>query len=90
MAYGIQVDGLNITNSAFSVITKGVLTSATTVTLTKSNYANVTEFEVIFTPTGIRDTSREELRPTSSQTSTNITITQPSNGSNHQYLVLGR
>ena len=50
MAYGIQVDGLNITNSAFSVITKGVLTSATTVTLTKSNYANVTEFEVIFTP----------------------------------------
>ena len=44
MAYGIQVDGLNITNSAFSAITKGVLTSATTVTLTKSNYANVTEF----------------------------------------------
>ena len=90
MAYGIQVDGLNITNSAFSVITKGVLTSATTVTLTKSNYANVTEFQVVFTPTGIRDTSEEELRPTSSQNSSTITITQPSNGTPHQYLVLGR
>ncbi len=90
MAYGIQVDGLNITNSSLSVITKGVLTSATTVTLTKSNYANVTEFQVVFTPTGIRDTSEEELRPTSSQNSSTITITQPSNGTPHQYLVLGR
>ena len=42
MAYGIQVDGLNITNSAFSVITKGVLTSATTVTLTTVSYTHLT------------------------------------------------
>ena len=90
MAYGIQVDGLNITNSSLSVIAKGNLNSSTTVTLTKSNYADVTEFQVVFTPTGIRDTSREELRPTSSQNSSTITITQPSNGTPHQYLVLGR
>ena len=90
MAYGIQVDGLNLTYSALSVVAKGSLSSATTVTLTKSNYADITEFKVVFTPTGVRDTSLEELRPTSSQTSTNITITQPSNGANHQYLVLGR
>tara|TARA_R100000655_G_scaffold97142_1_gene139942 strand:- start:644 stop:916 length:273 start_codon:yes stop_codon:yes gene_type:complete len=90
MAYGIQVDGLNLTYSALSVVAKGSLTSATTVSLTKNNYADITEFKVVFIPIGIRDTSDEELRPTSSQTSTNITITQPSNGTNHQYLVLGR
>ena len=90
MSYVIQVDGLNITNSALSVVAKGSLSSATTVTLTKSNYDGVTEFQVVFIPTGIRDTSAEELRPTSSQSSTAITITQPSNGTSHQYLVLGR
>ena len=90
MAYGIQVDGLNITNSALSVVTKGSLSSATTINLTKSTYNDITEFTVVFIPIGIRDTSLEELRPTSSQTSTTITITQPSNGTNHQYLVLGR
>ncbi len=90
MAYGIQVDGLNLTYSALSVVAKGSLTSATTVSLTKNDYSDVTEFKVVFIPIGIRDTSDEELRPTSSQTSTNITITQPSNGTNHQYLVLGR
>ena len=90
MAYGIQVDGLNLTYSALSVVTKGSLTSATTINLTKSTYNDITEFTVVFIPIGIRDTSLEELRPTSSQTSTTITITQPSNGTNHQYLVLGR
>ena len=90
MAYGIQVDGLNLTYSALSAVTKGSLTSATTINLTKSTYNDITEFTVVFIPIGIRDTSDEELRPTSSQTSTNITITQPSNGTNHQYLVLGR
>tara|TARA_B100000214_G_scaffold338185_1_gene283180 strand:- start:356 stop:628 length:273 start_codon:yes stop_codon:yes gene_type:complete len=90
MAYGIQVDGLNLTYSALSVVAKGSLTSATTINLTKSTYNDITEFTVVFIPIGIRDTSLEELRPTSSQTSTTITITQPSNGTNHQYLVLGR
>lgn len=90
MAYGIQVDGLNLTYSALSVVAKGSLTSATTINLTKSTYNDITEFTVVFIPIGVRDTSLEELRPTSSQTSTTITITQPSNGTNHQYLVLGR
>ena len=90
MAYGIQVDGLNITNSALSVVTKGSLSSATTINLTKSTYNDITEFKIVFIPTGIRDTSAEELRPTSSQSSTTISITQPSNGTPHQYLVLGR
>ena len=90
MAYGIQVDGLNLTYSALSVVAKGSLTSATTINLTKSTYNDITEFTVVFIPIGIRDTSLEELRPTSSQTSTTITITQPSNGTNHQYLVIGR
>lgn len=90
MAYGIQVDGLNITSSALSVVAKGSLSSATTINLTKSTYNDITEFKVVFIPTGVRDTSAEELRPTSSQSSTAISITQPSSGTPHQYLVLGR
>lgn len=90
MAYGIQVDGLNLDNSALSVITKGSLSSAGTTTLTKNNYADVTEFKVVFIATGIRDTSDEELRPTATISSTTITITQPASGTPHQYMVLGR
>ena len=90
MAYGIQVDGLNLDNSALSVITKGSLSSAGTTTLTKNNYADVTEFKVVFIATGIRDTSDEELRPTATISSTTITITQPASGTPHQYRVLGR
>jgi len=90
MAYGIQVDGLNLNNSALSVITKGSLNSAGTITLTKNNYSDVTEFKVVFIATGIRDTSDEELRPTAAVGSTTITITQPASGTPHQYMVLGR
>lgn len=90
MAYGIQIDGQNLTYSALSVITKGSLSSAGSISLNKNSFSDVTEFKVVFIATGIRDTSAEELRPTSSQTSTAITITQPSNGTPHQYLVLGR
>lgn len=90
MAYGIQVDGQNLTYSALSVITKGSLSSAGSINLSKNNFSDVSEFKVVFIATGIRDTSEEELRPTSSQSSTIITITQPTNGTPHQYLVLGR
>ena len=90
MAYGIQVDGLNLDSSALSVITKGSLSSAGTITLTKNNYSDVTEFKVVFIATGIRDTSDEELRPTATVGSTTITITQPASGTPHQYMVLGR
>lgn len=90
MAYGIQVDGANLNHSALSVITKGSLSSAGTTTLTKNNYSDVTEFKVVFIATGIRDTSDEELRPTATVSSTTITITQPTNGTPHQYMVLGR
>jgi hypothetical protein len=90
VAYGIQLDGVDLAYSSLSVITKGALSSAGTITLTKSNYIDVTEFKVVFIATGVRDTSEEELRPTATQSGSNITITQPSGGSPHQYLVLGR
>lgn len=90
MAYGIQLDGVDLAYSSLSVITKGALSSAGTITLTKSNYADVTEFKVVFVATGVRDTSEAELRPAWSQSGTHITITQPSGGAPHQYLVLGR
>ena len=90
MAYGIQIDGQNLTYSALSVIAKGSLSSAGSTNLSKNSFPDVSEFKVVFIATGVRDTSEEELRPTSSQSSTTITITQPSNGTPHQYLVLGR
>lgn len=90
MAYGIQVNGVNLTYSALSVIAKGSLSSAGTTTLTKSNYSDVTEFKVVFIATGIRDTSDEERRPSATVGSSTITITQPSNATPHQYMVLGR
>jgi len=90
VAYGIQVNGVNLTYSALSVIAKGSLSSAGTTTLTKSNYSDVTEFKVVFIATGIRDTSDEERRPSATVGSSTITITQPSNATPHQYMVLGR
>ena len=90
MGYGIQIDGVNLDNSSLSVVAKGSLSSAGTTTLTKSNYPGITEFKVVFIATGIRDTSEQELRPTATVGSTTITITQPSSGTPHQYLVLGR
>lgn len=90
MAYGIQVDGLDLSGSSLSVVDKGSVSTAGTTTLTKSNYPYITEFRVVFIATGIRDTSDEELRPSASIGATTITITQPTNGTPHQYMVLGR
>jgi hypothetical protein len=96
MAFGIQVDGQNLTFSALSVITKGFLaansssSSASGASITKNNYDDVTEFKVVFIATGIRDTSLEEVRPAVSENSNSITITRPAKCSAHQYLVLGR
>jgi len=89
MPYGLSLSGFgNLTFSALSVIAKGTLSS--TASLTKSDYADVTEFKVVFIPLGVRDTSSEEIRPSSSQTATTITMTKPSNADPHLYLVLGR
>lgn len=90
MAYGVEIDGVDLSFSALSVIAKGSLSSAGTTSLTLSNYPDVTEFKVVFIATGLRDTSTLEIRPTFAIGSTAITITQPSNGSPHQYMVLGR
>ena len=95
MAYGIQVDGLNITNSALSVVAKGNVvptnSSSTSVSvLSKSSYPYITEFKVVFVPTGIRDTSAEEVRPHAVISSNHISIYSPVGMSSHQYLVLGR
>lgn len=94
MAFGIELNGEPITYSALSVIDKGVLSA--NIVLTKSSYPDVTEFHVVFMPVGIRDTSREETRPSATQTSTTISLVVGSSPDTlsspqaHQYLVLGR
>lgn len=95
MAYGIQVDGQNLTYSALSVVAKGNVTptnsaSTSVSVLSKSSYPDVTEFKVVFTPTGVRDTSNEEVRPYAVISTNHITIYSPVGMSPHQFLVLGR
>jgi hypothetical protein len=88
VAYGIKIDGNPITYSALSVLAKGTITSS--FSLAKSNYPDVTEFKVAFIPIGVRSTATREVRPSSSQDSTRIYLTKPSNAAAHLYLVLGR
>ena len=90
MSIGILAGDHNFAFSALSVITKGVLSAETDVTLTKSDYIDITEFDVVFTPTGRRNVQLEELRPSFTQDDNEIVISQPANGSPHEYMVLGR
>lgn len=97
MAYGIQVSGQNLTSSSLSVVAKGSLPRSTAsprasyfINVFKSNYPEITEYQVVFIATGVRDILQEEVRPIASQTSSRVTLTQPALGSPHQYLVLGR
>ena len=88
MAFGIEINGDPITYRALSVIAKGTVTGS--FSLAKNNYPDVTEFKVAFIPIGVRSTATREVRPSSSQDSTRIYITKPSNADAHLYLVLGR
>tara|TARA_R100001460_G_scaffold26497_3_gene53640 strand:+ start:327 stop:725 length:399 start_codon:yes stop_codon:yes gene_type:complete len=132
MSYGIQVDGSNLTYSAFSVHSKGTvspITSGTPFTLATAivvykyiqpggvpytglgyywplgegslqqgspftYHPEFSEFRVIFTPTQVRDTSNEELRPyANTDDGLNRIIIYRGNSSQmvtHQYMVLAR
>jgi hypothetical protein len=97
MAYGIIVGGDTLTNSSLSVITKGNLPANNTggnlsvTILTKADHPDVSEFNVVFISTGIRNTVTEQLRPRIlSDNSTYISLVKMAGMSAHQYLVLGR
>jgi len=101
MAFGIEVtmsDGftVNFAKSCLSVIASGTLPANTgnatsVIVINKSQHPDVTEYQLVFIPTGIRSTSTSEVRPTLHfENSSQISILKGAGMSVHQYLVLGR
>lgn len=90
MAYGLEINGFAFTYGALSVIAKGTISPGATVSVTKSSHPDITDWRVIFTPTGVRDLAEGEVRPSWGQTSATVTLSSPSNAGPHNYLVLGR
>ena len=88
MTFGIAIGGFDLSYGHFSVVAKGTITD--TVTITKSDHPDVQQYKVVFIPTGVRDTSKLEVRPTFTETAQAITMTKPSNAGPHEYMVLGR
>jgi hypothetical protein len=88
MTFGFAVNGVNLSYGHFSVVSKGTVTG--NMTFNKSDYPQVTQYKVVFIPTGVRDTSKLEVRPSFSDTTNTITITLPSNAGPHEYMLLGR
>jgi hypothetical protein len=88
MIFGLEIDGFSFNYGCFSVIQKGSLSA--TVTITKANHPDISIWNVFFVPVGVRDTSKNELRPTWAETTTTITMTPPSTGISYIYFVLGR
>lgn len=88
MPYGLQVNGFNFTYGVYSVIEKGVLDH--TVVVNKLLHPDIRLWQTAFVPIGIRDTSRNELRPKVAETTNTITMTPPATGLSHLYIVLGR
>jgi hypothetical protein len=90
MAYGLRVGNFNFTYGSLSVLRKGTITPGESQILFRSWFPDVTDFRVIFTPTGTRNIGAAEKRPEHSVGSTTIILFSPSDASPHNYLVLGR
>lgn len=90
MGFGLRIGNFDFTYGSLSVVKKGTIDPGTSIVLFKSWYDDVTDFRVIFTPTGTRNVGEEEKRPAYAIGSTTIIMSSPSDGSPHNYLVLGR
>lgn len=88
MPYGLQVDGFNFTYGVYSVIEKDVL--ARTVVFNKLLHPDIKLWQTVFVPIGVRNTNLNELRPKVEETENTITMTPPTRGLSHLYIVLGR
>lgn len=89
-SYGILLKDYSLQSGVWSVITKGTLTAQGTTTINKSDYANVQQWRVFFTPVGVRDITAEEIRPYWTETSTQLRAIMPAGAGTHQVTVLGR
>jgi hypothetical protein len=90
MAYGLEINGFAFTYGALSVIAKGAIAPGATVSITKADHPDITDWRVVFTPTGVRDLSNNQTRPSWGQSAATVTMSSPSNAGPHNYLVLGR
>lgn len=90
MAYGLEINGFAFTYGALSVIAKGTINPGDTLSVGKLYHPDITDWRVIFTPTGVRDLAAGEVRPSFSQNQYAVIMNSPSNAGPHNYLVLGR
>ena len=88
MAYGLQINGFDFTYGTYSVIQKGTLYS--TVIVDKEDHPDISQWSTVFVPVGVRDITKNELRPTTQYIDNTIVMTPPASGSAHLYFVLGR
>ena len=89
-SYGILLKDYSLQSGVWSVIVKGILTAQGTTTINKSDYANVQQWRVFFTPVGVRDITAEEIRLYWTETSTQLRAIMPAGAGTHQVTVLGR
>lgn len=90
MSFGLELNAFAYTYGSLSVVTKGTIAPGATITVAKPNHPDVTDWRVIFTPTGTRNVGEEEVRPTSNTGGNSVILTSPADASAHSYLVLGR
>ena len=90
MSYGVSLNDFAFTYGSLSVIQAGSISPGSTVTITKSDHPDVTDWRVVFTPTGVRDISDEEVRPSFVNSAAAVTLSSASDAAPHNYLVLGR
>jgi hypothetical protein len=89
MAYGLQIDGFDFTYGTYSVVQKGTLGYLNTV-INKADHPDITIWKVFFVPIGVRDITKNEVRPTYVETGTTITLKDTSDPTTYLYFVLGR
>jgi hypothetical protein len=90
MSFGVELNSFAFTYGSLSVLRKGTITPGDSLVFFRSWFPDVTDFRVIFTPTGTRNIGAEEKRPEHSVGSTSIILFSPADASPHNYLVLGR
>jgi hypothetical protein len=90
MAYGVSLNGFAFTYGSLSVIQAGSISPGGSVTIYKSSHPDITDWRVVFTPTGVRNIGENETRPYFSNSSISVVLTSPAAASPHNYLVLGR
>ena len=90
MSFGVAIDGFAYTYGTFSVITSGVVSTGNQTFAAKLSHPDITDWRVVFIPTGVRSPGDEEVRPVLRENSYAVYANSPSDLSPHRYIVLGR